>query len=121
MFRLLPSPLVRALHCRRWTETQARLILETAARWGLSIPEFARRYRLDERRLVTLERRLTPSANSPPPLTFVEVSRPAASPSAAIPHYEIQLATGEVLRIEGDVDARSLGAVLAVLRAERRC
>jgi hypothetical protein len=96
-------------------------VLDTAARSGVSLTEFARRHRIDERRLVTWERRLAPTRTTPPPLTFVEVAVPTVASSDAAPRYEIQLATGEILRVEGTPDAETVRTLLAALRGVRRC
>lgn len=121
MFRLLPSRVARALDRSRWTESEARVVLDTATRLGLSIPEFARRHRIDERRLRMWERRLAPTTTAPPPLTFVEVIAPTVVTTNSTARYEIRLTTGEVLRVEGPVDAEGVESLLAVLRRVRTC
>jgi len=87
----------------------------------VSLAEFAHRHRIDARRLITWERRLARTTATPPQLSFVEVAVPTAASSDGTPRYEIQLATGEILRVEGVVDAESVGTLLAVLRAARAC
>ena len=45
----------------------------------------------------------------------------AATPLPTSARYELQLPTGEVLRVEGAVDPATVGALLAVLRVGRAC
>jgi len=71
-------------------------------------------------------RRLASSAVDPvdpvdPVQSFVELRAPEAVTSPATSRYEIQLPTGEILRVEGAVDPTSIGALLAVLRSGRAC
>ena len=121
MPRPLPPNVVRALDCRRWTETEGRLVLDAAARLGLSHAEFARKYHVGAQRLNTWRRRLAPATTTAPPLAFIEVPAPTATPARATPRYEVHLVTGEILRVEGEVDLASVGALLALLRGTRPC
>lgn len=121
MFRLLPSHVARALECSRWTESDARVVLDAATHLGFSAAEFAGRHRIDERRLLMWERRLAPATSTRPPLTFVEVAAPVEVTANAGARYEIQLTTGEILRIEGPVDAERVETLLTVLRRVRTC
>lgn len=121
MPRSLPSPFVRILRRSRWSPADARLVLDAVAASGHSFLEFAREHQVDVQRLYAWRRRL---ASSPvdPVQSFVELrASEVVPPPASSPRYEIQLLTGEILRVEGTVDPTSVGALLAVLRSGRPC
>jgi transposase-like protein len=65
---------------RRWTAADARVVLETLAESGLSVPAFARREGLDPQRLRRWRQQLagSPKASCATPPRFVEL-RPARS------------------------------------------
>jgi Transposase len=121
MPRSLPPSVVRILRQSRWSPADARLVLDAVAATGHSFLEFAREHDVDVQRLYAWRRRLA----SPPVdaiQTFVEFRAPeAASPLPTSARYELQLPTGEVLRVEGAVDPATVGALLAVLRVGRAC
>ena len=119
MPRSLPSLIVRILRQSRWSPADARLVLDAVTDSGHSFLEFAREHQVDVQRLYVWRRRL---ASSPvdPVQSFVEFRPPeAVPPLPTSSRYEIQLPTGEILRVEGTVDPTSVGALLAVLRAGR--
>lgn len=123
MSRALPAPVSRALRHARWSEADARLVLDALASSGLSLPQFAREHALDPQRLYAWRRRIAPTRTRPrrdrEPVAFVRLDPDVAAPIAA--RYEIVLRGGELLRIEGVVHAPSVAALLAVLRAEHPC
>lgn len=123
MPRALPAPVSRALRHPRWSEAEARLVLDALASSHLSLAQFAREHAIDPQRLYAWRRRIAPTPprpqRDPEPIAFVRLGDAVATPTAA--RYEIVLTTGELLRIEGDVHAPSLAAILGVLRAERTC
>lgn len=121
MPRSLPSPLVRILRQSRWSPADARLVLDTVAASGRSFLEFAREHQVDVQRLYAWRRRL---ASSPvdPVQSFVELRAPEVVPPAvSSSRYEIQLPTGEILRVEGAVEPAGVAALLTVLRSGRPC
>lgn len=123
MPRALPAPVSRALRHPRWSEADARLVLDALASSGLPLAQFAREHAIDPQRLYAWRRRIAPTPprpqRAPEPIAFVRLGDAVATPNAA--RYEIVLTTGELLRIEGDLHAPSLAALLGVLRAERTC
>ena len=121
MPRSLPPSIVRILRQSRWSPADARLVLDAVAGTGHSFLEFAREHDVDVQRLYAWRRRLA-SPSVDPLQAFVELRVPEGVPPPAPPsRYELQLPTGEVLRVEGAVDPTTVGALLAVLRAGRAC
>ena len=120
MSRPLSKSVARVLPLRRWTHAEARIVLDAVAASELTVAEFARAYELDYQRLNTWRRRLTARSVSEAPLEFVELRAPTPAP-AATPRYEIQLPSGEILRLDGAIDAASVGSLLALLRGGPRC
>ena len=121
MPRLLPPEIARTLARPRWTAADARRVLAAVAHLGLSNAEFARHYDVDYQRLNAWRRRLAAAPDPDAPVTFVEVAAPTAPAPGPPARYELQLATGEVLRIEGAVEAASVGVLLTLLRGGRAC
>jgi len=122
----MPTPLsvavARALRSPRWTTDEARLVLDAVAASGLTCADFARAHPVDYQRLQTWRRRLATTASAPPSapaLRFIEVPAPPAPATST--RYELQLATGEVLRVEGAVDADAVRTLLALLRTAPAC
>jgi len=121
MPRSLPPPIVRILRHSRWSPADARLVLEEVAASGHSFPDFAREHQIDVQRLRAWHRRLA-SPPVGPVQSFVELRAPEVVPRTAPScRYELQLPTGEILRLEGAIDPTTVGALLAVLRAGRAC
>lgn len=121
MQRPLSKSVTRVLRQRRWSDAEARIVLDAVATSELTIAEFARAYEVDYQRLNAWRRRLTTAAAaSEGPLEFVELRTPTPAP-AATPRYEIQFPSGEILRLDGSVDVASVGSLLALLRGGPRC
>jgi hypothetical protein len=117
----MPTPLspavIRALRLPRWTASDARLVLDAVHASGLTCAAFARAHPVDYQRLNTWRHRLATPPTTPPRIVpFVEV--PAPPPA---PRYEVQLASGDLVRIEGAIDPDSLHTLLTVLRARPTC
>jgi len=126
MPRSLPPAIALVLRQSRWSRTDAHRVLDAVAATGRSFPEVARQYHVDVQRLYAWRRRLASSAVDPVDSvdavqSFVELRVPEAVTPPATARYEIQLPTGEILRVEGAVDPTSIGALLAVLRSGRAC
>lgn len=123
MPRSLPPSVTRVLRQRRWSATEARVALDAVARSGLTIARFAREHDVDYQRLNTWRRRLSSTLDTAvlpaPPLQFVELPSPALAPLAH--RYEIVLPGGEILRVEGAVDAVAVAALLGAMRGARAC
>ena len=120
MSRPVSTTLARVLRQRRWSPEEAQIVLDALAASGRAPADFARDHQLQAQRIHAWRRRAVPP-RSELPQTFVEV--PASAPaSPAVPvRYEIQLPTGEILRIDGAVDATGIGTLLALLRSGRAC
>jgi transposase-like protein len=126
MPRSLPPAIALVLRQSRWSPTDAHRVLDAVAATGRSLRDVSRQYQVDVQRLYAWRRRLASSAVDPvdpvdPVQSFVEVRAPEVVTSPATSRYEIQLPTGEILRVEGAVDPTSVGALLAVLRSGRAC
>lgn len=125
MSHRLPAAIARLLAVRRWSEDDARQVLDAVASSGLTCAEFARAHDLSAQRLYVWQRRLTgtpPAAEraATAPVRFVEVHDPApVGPGAG--RVEIVWAAGPVVRIEGPVDEETLRAVLRVVRESHAC
>jgi len=120
MPRSQPSPIAHILRQSRWSPADARLVLDAVADTGRSFLEFARSHEVDVQRLYAWRRRLA-SPPVDPVQSFVEFRAPEVIPPAAPSRYEIQLPTGEILRVEGAIDPIGVAALLAVLRSGRAC
>jgi len=117
MPRSLPSPIVRILRQSRWSPADARLVLDAVADSGRSFLEFVREHQVDVQRLYAWRRRLA-SPPDDPAQAFVELrASEVALPPVSPARYEIQLLTGEILRVEGAVDPAAVAALLTVRRA----
>ncbi|MBK8696698.1 MAG: transposase [Deltaproteobacteria bacterium] len=126
MPRSLPPAIAIVLRQSRWSPADAHRVLDAVAATGRSFPEVARQYHVDVQRLYAWRRRLASSAVDPVDSvdavqSLVELRVPEAVTPPATARYEIQLPTGEILRVEGAVDPTSIGALLAVLRSGRAC
>ena len=128
----MPDPLItlnRILAQNRWTEREAREVLAAHVSSGLSVPKFAAQHSIPDQRIYFWRQRLESAVVTAP--KFVEVAAreapsPTGSPAMSQPRvssarYEVVLAHGESLRIEGPIDPTSLRTLLAVLREGRKC
>lgn len=120
MQRSLPLPIVRILRRSRWSADDARAVLAAVAATGLPFLAFSRAHGVDVQRLYAWRRRLDPSL-VPPQQDFVELPLAPHVPAPVPSRYEIQLPTGEILRLEGAVDPTTVGALVAALRASHPC
>jgi transposase-like protein len=102
---------------RRWKESEARSLLESARASGLTLSAFAAREGLAAHRLYFWRRRLEREAgkDSNPPVAFVELRKSA---TAAV---EVVLRSGRVLRVSESIDAGALRRLVDVLEQERAC
>jgi hypothetical protein len=121
----LSSAAARALTVLRWTETDARLVLDALAASGLTRADFARLHQLSAQRLYVWHRRLAGSTPTPPhhassSQDFVEVSLPTAVPFRS-PRVELLWPAGPTVRFEGPLDPETLRTVLRVLREQPPC
>ena len=114
----------RILAKTRWTEANARRVLEAQAGSGLTMAEYARREGLGTQRLYWWARRLSRFASeaSTSPRPFVEVVRsPTPLPLSRASVLEIVLACGRRVRVEPDFDADSLRRLLDIVDSGVAC
>lgn len=115
----------RVVRRRRWSEADARAMVQAWRRSGESQLAFARRHGLDPQRVGHWVRRLRaePSGEDAPmsfhPVRLVTRGL-AGERTGERPPIEIVLADGRVVRVPRGVDAGELRLVLTVL-AERPC
>lgn len=97
---------------KRWTEEQARAVLDAQARSGMTLRAFARREGLDPQRLRRWERQLGGATRSgaPPKATFVEVA-----PRAAAAVVDVVLRSGIVLRVSETIEPMALRRLVSAL------
>jgi len=99
---------------RRWTETEARTVVEAQRHSGLSLRAFARRHRMSAQRLYDWRRRLVMSA-APRFLPVTLKTSTAARP--AVGAMTIVVRGGREVRVMPGFDDRMLAQVLRVLEA----
>ena len=95
-----PHALTADLIRRRWSESDARVVLEALDASGLPISRFAEREGLDAQRVYLWRRRLAASSTTSAP--FVEVRPQPAR------WFELVLRSGHVLRVADSVDVALL-------------
>ena len=104
---------------RRWTEQDARFVLDALERSGKSLRVFAEEHGLDPQRLYVWRRRVDNGDGT----TFRElIVRPSFSAHAADGgSFEIVLASGVMVRVPSSFDASALARQLKVLTQARAC
>lgn len=116
------AEVARVARGRYWREADARMVVDAWERSGTSRAEFARSHRIDQRRLARWIRRLN-GAEQGADFHPVQVLRSGTQASthgeAAI--FEIQLASGDCLRVPSSFQAADLRRVLAILGETARC
>ena len=105
---------------RRWSEDEARVVLEAAQSSGLGLAAFATSVGLDAQRLYRWRRALRDREPAPP--QFAEVVVRPATPTPRSAPLELTAPSGHVVRLPCDFDERTLRRVLVVLcEFERSC
>src|SRR5690348_7218401 len=115
MARSFPS-LDSVLSRSRWTAPEARVVVTTLEASGLSVAAFAARYHVQAQRLFTWRRKLATAGSAPTRsvMPFVELG---ATSTVRLPtRYEVVLASGDRVHIEGPIDADAVRTLLALLR-----
>jgi len=101
---------------KRWTEDDARRVLDEVDRSGLSDKAYANRYGLKPHRLWWWHRRLEPVRGEDATVAFVEVrSTPARTPQP----IEVRLANGRVVSLTTAVDPVVLADLLDAIEGQR--
>ena len=99
-----------------WREADARVVVEAWRNSGEAVSAFARRHRVEPKRLARWVRRLGRAGRARfHPVRLVE-TLPASGGGAAI---EIRLAGGQRVRVAHGFQSEDLSRVLAVLAAAR--
>jgi hypothetical protein len=101
-----------------WREREARVIVEAWRNSGESLSAFARRHRVDRRRVGRWARQVDTSEPAPVRFHPVRVADPDASDGAAI---EIHLVSGARVRVAPGFRTEDLRRVVAVLDPEQPC
>ena len=105
---------------RRWTESDAREVLGALDRSGKTLAAFCAEHGLDAQRMYYWRRRLAEGEAT----TFQElIVRPiqGRAPGADQEPFEIQLPSGESIRVPARFEAAALARLLEVLSKARAC
>jgi hypothetical protein len=105
---------------RRWTERDARAVLAALDRSGKTLAAFCAERGLDAQRMYYWRRRLAGGEGT----TFQElIVRPVhdRSPGGDEEPFEIQLPSGESIRVPARFEAAALARLLEVLSKARAC
>ena len=100
---------------RRWTSSDARLVLKAQVASGLSVNAFAARQGLDAQRLYFWKRRLEAELEHAPTPTFVEVM------PRSVAAVEVVLRSGRILRISPAIDSPTLRRLVEALEDDAGC
>jgi hypothetical protein len=105
----------------RWNSAEARVVMETWARSGLSARAFGAKHGFDPQRLYWWSRRSRArTEGSATPVTFAEMRIGAATAEESC--FEITVQHGRTVRVPQSFDADALRRLLAVLSDEgARC
>lgn len=103
---------------RYWREAEARVVVEAWRTSGESLSGFARRHRVDPRRVARWAVRV--EGSEPAPVRFHPV-RLANHDSGGGSAIEIRLVSGQRVRVPAGFQAEDLRRVLAVLDPGRPC
>jgi hypothetical protein len=112
------------LASRRWTQKDAQTVLAALEASGLSLPAFAARHKVQAQRIALWRQKLgSPGKTTrpPAPVSFVKVGPPPTALPSFPCRYELRLAGGDTLCIEGALDASTVRTLLALLRAGPAC
>jgi transposase-like protein len=104
----------------RWSEADARTVLDALAASGSSVSSFAARYGIQAQR-INMWRRNLAAKRETAATEFVEVDPRGIGAVRDATRYELLLADGDALRVEGVVDIDTVRALIELLRASRPC
>jgi hypothetical protein len=96
----------------RWRRGEARVVVEAARCSGLSLREFAAVHAIEAHRLYRWNRAVGAAADV---VEFTEVRLSSAPPVPIDERIEVELRTGERVRVGSSFDADALRRLLAVL------
>ena len=114
------GPLEQIAISRRWTDEDARVVLDALEASGLPVKTFALRHGIQAQRVFLWRRKLRDKcALGTKPVEFVEVdARPRAVSGR---RYEVVLPDGTALRVENGVDVGEVRALVEILRETSSC
>jgi transposase-like protein len=104
----------------RWTEADARVVLEALARSGQSVRDFAERHGLDPQRIYLWRRRVAGGVRT----TFREVvvrAAPASTTETQGSVFELTLASGVTIRVPPSFNAEALTRLHEVVGRAHPC
>jgi transposase len=106
---------VRPVRKRRWTGEEKLAIVREGLQPGAVPTEVMRRHGISSSLFYTWRRQALATTKAAPvftPVRIADAAPPLASPPRPTSLIEIILSNGAVVRIDGAVDARTLGVVL---------
>jgi len=104
----------------RWSEADARIVLNALARSGQSVRDFAEQHGVDPQRVYLWRRRVAEGDRT----TFREVVVRASHPTSMGVEgssFEVTLASGLRIRVPTSFDAEALVRLLEALERSHRC
>jgi transposase-like protein len=118
MPRTTPGALEVIAGRSRWTVDDARVFVEAAQRSGMALREFAAVHSVDPHRLYRWSRELRRSEKR---VVFAEVAVARPGAVSADDRIEVELMSGERVRLGASFDASALRRLLSVLDERRGC
>jgi transposase-like protein len=115
-----PGSLEQIARSRRWTEEDARVVIDALSASGLSVASFATAHGVQAQRVHAWRRKLdgAQSIEKRAP-AFVEVDAKSRSVHSA--RYELALPDGSALRVEGEIAPDEVRTLFEILRAASSC
>jgi hypothetical protein len=117
----MPTPTCPPFDRRRWTEQDARMVLNALERSGKPVRVFAEEHGLDPQRLYAWRRRVAGGDDTTFRELIVRPSPMTSAPGADGVPFEIVLASAIVIRVPASFDAAALSRLLEVLSQARAC
>lgn len=121
MGQQLDAAVRQVAESRYWREADARVMVEAWQRSGDSLAVFARRYRVDRKRITRWASRLTRSPRRGVRFHPVQVVATAAGGSGSRAAIEVVLADGRTVRVPPGFAPEDLQQVLRVLDGAAGC
>lgn len=116
MPRPKPESLEAIARRERWTAEDARIFVEAGRRSGMSLREFAASHSIDAQRLYRWSRELRVVDER---VEFAEVAIARSSEASADGRIEVELRSGDTIRVGADFDTAALRRLLSVLDERR--
>jgi transposase-like protein len=100
---------------RRWTASEAQAVLDAQEQSGLTAAQFAAREGFDVQRFYRWRRQLSRGAALAVP-AFTEITLAAAA-TRGDTRFEVELASGHLVRVPAEFDGAALRRLVAALEA----